>query len=159
MRKFIANFLNEFKEFAFKGNMIDLAVGMVIGTAFSGLVNELVNDIIMPILSLVTGKINFENMFIPLAGQTTKVYARAAEQGSVLAYGSFITAIINFLIMALVVFLFIKQINQITALGKLLHAKEAPKEKECMYCKTMIPAEATRCPHCTSKLPGFREIF
>ena len=127
-------FLKEFKEFALKGNMIDLAVGMIIGAAFTALVNKLVSDLVMPLISLVTGKIDFDNMFIPLAGQTTKVYSEAVEQGAVFAYGSFITAVINFLIMALVVFIFVKQMNKLK--------KEAPAvetEKECPYCKTMIP--------------------
>ena len=145
-------FLKEFKEFALKGNMIDLAVGMIIGAAFTALVNKLVSDLVMPLISLVTGKIDFENMFIPLAGQTTKVYSEAVEQGAVFAYGSFITAVINFLIMALVVFIFVKQMNKMK--------KEVPAEptdKECPYCKSMIPIEATRCPHCTSKLAGYAE--
>ena len=145
-------FLKEFKEFALKGNMIDLAVGMIIGAAFTALVNKLVSDLVMPLISLITGKIDFENMFIPLAGQTTKVYSEAVEQGAVLAYGSFITAVINFLIMALVVFIFVKQMNKMK--------KEVPAEptdKECPYCKSMIPMEATRGPHCTSKLAGYAE--
>ena len=100
-------FLKEFKEFALKGNMIDLAVGMIIGAAFTALVNKMVSDLIMPLISLVTGKIDFENMFIPLAGQTTKVYSEAVAEGAVFAYGSFITAVINFLIMAFVVFVFV----------------------------------------------------
>lgn len=153
-------FIKEFKEFAFKGNMIDLAVGMIIGSAFTALVNDLVNDLIMPLISLVTGKIDFENMFIPLAGQTTKVYAEAAAEGSVLAYGSFVTAVINFLIMAFVVFMLVKQMNKLRKLGEKKPAEEtaAPTEKKCDYCKTMIPIEATRCPHCTSKLDGYNGI-
>ena len=146
-------FLKEFKEFALKGNMIDLAVGMIIGAAFTALVNKLVSDLIMPLISLITGKIDFENMFIPLAGQTTKVYSEAVEQGAVLAYGSFITAVINFLIMAFVVFIFVKQMNKL----KKAEPEAAPTEKKCEYCKTMIPIAATRCPHCTSKLAGYAE--
>ena len=146
-------FLKEFKEFALKGNMIDLAVGMIIGAAFTALVNKLVSDLIMPLISLITGKIDFENMFIPLAGQTTKVYTEAVEQGAVLAYGSFITAVINFLIMAFVVFVFVKQMNKL----KKAEPEAAPTEKESEYCKTMIPIAATRCPHCTSKLAGYAE--
>ena len=146
-------FLKEFKEFALKGNMIDLAVGMIIGAAFTALVNKLVSDLIMPLISLITGKIDFENMFIPLAGQTTKVHSEAVEQGAVLAYGSFITAVINFLIMAFVVFVFVKQMNKL----KKAEPEAAPTEKECEYCKTMIPIAATRCPHCTSKLAGYAE--
>lgn len=146
-------FLKEFKEFALKGNMIDLAVGMIIGAAFTALVNKMVSDLIMPLISLVTGKIDFENMFIPLAGQTTKVYKEAVEQGAVFAYGSFLTAVINFLIMAFVVFVFVKQMNRLKKEAPVV----APTEKSCPYCKTMIPIEATRCPHCTSKLAGYAE--
>ena len=119
-------FLKEFKEFALKGNMIDLAVGMIIGSAFTALVNKLVSDLVMPLISLVTGKIDFENMFIPLAGQTTKVYSEAVEQGAVFAYGSFITAVINFLIMALVVFVFVKQMNK--QIGR-----ASCRERVCQY--------------------------
>lgn len=154
-------FFKEFREFAFKGNMIDLAVGMIIGSAFTALVKNLVDDLVMPLISLITGKIDFENMFIPLAGQSTKVYAEAVEQGAVLAYGSFITAVINFLIMALVVFLMVKQMNKLRRLNEkkedLAEAAE-PTEKECPYCKSMIPVSASRCPHCTSKLAGYTEL-
>lgn len=154
-------FFKEFREFAFKGNMIDLAVGMIIGSAFTALVKDLVDDLVMPLISLITGKIDFENMFIPLAGQSTKVYAEAVEQGAVLAYGSFITAVINFLIMALVVFLMVKQTNKLRRLNEkkedLAEAAE-PTEKECPYCKSMIPVSASRCPHCTSKLAGYTEL-
>lgn len=148
-------FFKEFKEFAFKGNMIDLAVGMIIGSAFTALVKSLVDSLIMPIISLATGKIDFENMFIPLAGQTSKVYADAAAEGSVLAYGSFITAVINFLIMAAVVFIFVKQMNKLRK-SEEVAAPAAPTEKECPYCKSMIAIDATRCPHCTTKLEGFQ---
>ncbi len=148
-------FFQEFKEFAFKGNMLDLAVGMIIGSAFTALVKNLVDDLVMPLISLITGKIDFENMFLPLAGQTTKVFKEAAEQGSVLAYGSFITALINFLIMAMVVFIMVKQVNRLRKSGE---KKAEVKEKECPYCKSMIPVKAVRCPHCTSKLDGFSEL-
>jgi large conductance mechanosensitive channel len=149
------NFFKEFKEFAIKGNMIDLAVGMIIGSAFTALVKAFVDEIVMPLLSLITGKIDFNNMFIPLAGQTTKVYSEAVAEGAVLGYGAFITGVINFLIMALVVFIFVKQMNRLRKPATT--PETAPTEKECPYCKTMIPIAATRCPHCTSKLAGFKE--
>lgn len=148
-------FLNEFKEFAVKGNMIDLAVGMIVGAAFTSLVKAFVDDLVMPILSIFTGKLDFSNMFIPLAGQTTKVYAEAVEQGAVFAYGAFITALISFVINALVVFLFVKEVNKLRR-----PKEEAPAPattKICPYCKSEIPIDATRCPHCTSKLQGFIE--
>ena len=140
----------EFKEFALKGNMMDLAVGMIIGAAFTSIVKSLVDKIIMPALSLITGKLDFENMFVALNGQTDKTYAAASENGAVLGYGSFITEVINFLIMAFVVFLIVKGIN--TMRKKLEKpAEEAPaEEKECPYCKSMIPITATKCAHCTS---------
>ena len=148
------DFMKEFKEFAVKGNMIDLAVGMIIGSAFTSLVKGIVDYLVMPLLSIFTGKLDFSNMFIPLAGQTTKVFDLAVEEGAVFAYGKFITEAISFLIMAFVVFLFVKGINK-------LRREEAPAEepantKECPYCKSEISIEATRCPHCTSKLEGFK---
>ena len=147
-------FLDEFKAFALKGNMIDLAVGMIIGSAFTSIVNSLVNDIFMPILSLLTGKIDFTNMFIALDG---KSYATVEEAGSValIKYGSFITQAINFILMAMVVFIVVKQLNRLSQLGKKHEepaAPAAPTEKECPYCRTKIHIAAVRCPHCTSLL-------
>lgn len=142
--------LQEFKDFALKGNMLDMAVGVIIGGAFSGIVKSLVDDIIMPLISLVTGKIDFTNMFIALDGGTYATLDEAKAATSVLAYGSFITGVINFLIMAFVVFVVIKQLNKLHR--KPEAAPAVPTEKECPYCKTMIPIEATRCPHCTSQL-------
>ena len=147
--------LKEFKEFAVKGNMIDLAVGMIIGSAFTAIVNSFVEKIVMPVLSLVTGKIDFENMFLPLAGQTTKVYAQAVEEGAVIGYGAFITQVINFICMAFVVFMFVKQVNKLRALTEKPKPEEAPTTKTCPFCKTEISIEATRCPNCTSKFAGF----
>lgn len=142
--------LQEFKDFALKGNMLDMAVGVIIGGAFSGIVKSLVDDIIMPLISLVTGKIDFTNMFIALDGGTYATLDEAKAATSVLAYGSFITGVINFLIMAFVVFVVIKQLNKLHRKPEV--APAVPTEKECPYCKTMIPIEATRCPHCTSQL-------
>ena len=104
-------FLDEFKAFALKGNMIDLAVGMIIGSAFTSIVNSLVNDIFMPLLSLITGKVDFTNMFIALDGNTYATLAEAKELSvATINYGSFITQTINFLLMALVVFITVKQV-------------------------------------------------
>ena len=139
-------FLEEFKAFALKGNMIDLAVGMIIGSAFTSIVNSLVNDIFMPVLSIFTGKIDFSNMFIALDGNKYPTLAAAND------YGSFITQAINFLLMAFVVFMVIKAINKLEKIGKASEAPKAPTEKECPYCKSMIPIKAVRCPHCTSEL-------
>ena len=141
--------LKEFKTFALKGNMLDLAVGVIIGGAFNSIVSSLVNDIVMPVLSLVTGKIDFTNMFIALNGEKYATLAAAQEAGAAtLNYGSFITGVINFVIMAFVVFMIVKQLNKF----KQEPEPAAPTEKVCPYCKTKIDIYATRCPHCTSEL-------
>ncbi len=148
------DFLKEFKEFAVKGNMIDLAVGMIVGSAFTALVKSVVDDLFMPLLSIFTGKLDFNNMFLPLAGQETKVYAEAVEQGAVFGYGKFITQVISFVIMAFVVFLFVKAMNKLRK--EEASAPEPETTKECPYCKSTINIDATRCPNCTSKLEGFK---
>ena len=145
MKKFWA----EFKKFALKGNMIDLAVGVIIGGAFNGLVTSLVNDIIMPVLSLFTGKMDFENWFVALDGETYATIEAAKEAvAATLNYGNFISGIINFIIMAFVVFMLVKAINKL----KKDEPAAAPTTKKCPFCKTDIPLEATKCPHCTSAL-------
>ena len=151
-------FLDEFKAFALKGSMIDLAIGMIIGGAFTTIVNSLVNDIFMPILSLLTGRIDFSNLFIALDGEKYITVAQAEAAGApLIKIGSFITEIINFTLMALVVFVVVKQINKLRALAdeKLNGPKqeEAPTTKVCPFCKSEIAIDATRCPHCTSELP------
>ena len=146
-------FLEEFKSFALKGNMIDLAVGMIIGSAFTSIINSMVNDIFMPVLSIFTGKIDFSNMFIALDGkQYASLQAAKDAAAATINYGSFLTQTINFLLMALVVFIVVKNINKLDKLGKKPQAPAAPVQKECPYCKTQIPVEAVRCPHCTSQL-------
>lgn len=141
--------MEEFKKFALKGNMIDLAVGVIIGGAFNGIVSSLVNDIIMPVLSLFTGKLDFANWFIALDGNTYLTLADAQEAGAAtLNYGNFISGIINFVIMAFVVFMLVKGINKL----KTEPAPAAPTTKKCPFCKTDIPLDATKCPHCTSSL-------
>lgn len=148
-------FLKEFEEFALKGNMIDLAVGMIIGSAFNGLVKSMVDNLIMPLLGLVMGKMDFSNLFIALNGASYATLKEAQEAAApVFAYGLFITEIINFLIMAFVVFLFVKEINLLRTRGKKEEPAPAPAptEKECPYCKSKIAIDAVRCPHCTSIL-------
>ena len=107
------SFFSEFKEFAVKGNVMDLAVGVIIGGAFGKIVDSLVGDVIMPVISKVFGGLDFSNYFVPLAGQAATTLAEAKKQGAVLAYGSFITVSLNFIILALVIFLMIKQINRL----------------------------------------------
>lgn len=143
--------MEEFKKFALKGNMIDLAVGVIVGGAFNSIVTSLVNDIFMPVLSLFTGKLDFANWFIALDGNKYLTIAEAQEAGAAtLNYGNFISGVINFFIMAFVVFMLVKAINK---LKKEEPAKPAaPTTKKCPFCKTDIPLEATKCPHCTSTL-------
>ena len=138
-------FIKEFKEFAFKGNMMDLAVGMIIGAAFTALVNSVVSNLFMPLISLFTGGIDFSNLYLPLIAT-----ARAA--GAVLPYGTFITDLIQFLILAFVVFLMIRALTKLMQSAK-KEAEEAPATtKECPFCKTEINIDAVKCPNCTSDL-------
>ena len=143
--------LAEFKEFIARGNAIDLAVGVVIGAAFTAIVNTLVNGVIMPIIGLILGGLDFSNLFIVLKdGNPGPPYATlvaASDAGaSVLTYGAFINAIVTFLIVAFVIFLMVKAIN------KVRKPAEEPPMKDCPYCGTSIPDAATRCPACTSQL-------
>ena len=107
------SFFSEFKEFAVKGNVVDLAVGVIIGGAFGKIVDSLVGDVIMPVVSKIFGGLDFSNYFVPLAGQTAQTLAEAKKAGAVLAYGSFITVALNFAILALIIFIMIKQINRL----------------------------------------------
>lgn len=145
-------FFDEFKAFITRGNVMDLAVGVIIGGAFQAIINSLVNDIIMPIISIITGGIDFSNMFIQLSGsEKFSTLAAAQEAGvAVFAYGSFITAILNFLIMALVIFCMIKSLN--TLHRRKPKAEPAPTTKKCPFCQSEIDIHAVRCPHCTSQL-------
>lgn len=150
-------FISEFKKFITRGNAIDLAVGVIIGGAFQAIVNSIVNDLVSPVISLITKGINFADKFIVLADteETFATAALAAEAGyATFNYGSFITAVINFLIMAFVIFLIVKGINKVSELGKKKEeeAPAAPTTKKCPFCKTEIDIEATRCPHCTSEI-------
>lgn len=144
------NFFTEFKNFAMKGNVVDLAIGMIIGSAFTSIVNSLVKDVITPLIGAITGGLDFSELFISLDGTKYASLAEAQEAGAaILAYGNFITAIINFLIIALVIFIVFKKL---LAPKKKEEAPAAPTEKECPYCKSTIKIEATKCPHCTSDL-------
>lgn len=149
-------FFGEFKKFIMRGNVIDLAVGVIIGAAFQAIVKSLVDDIVMPVISLATGKIDFVNLFYALNGETYKTLAEAQEAGgAVIAYGNFINAIINFIIMAFVIFCIVKVINVISEKAKKKEAEEAPAApttKVCPYCKSEIAVDASRCPNCTSEL-------
>jgi large conductance mechanosensitive channel len=139
----------EFKDFAMRGNVIDLAIGVIIGGAFGKIVSSLVTDIIMPPIGLALGKVDFSNLYINFSGGTYATLADAQAAGAVTVnYGNFINTIINFLIIAIVIFLLVRQINK-------LQKPAAPAlvtTKDCPYCFIAIPLNATRCPHCTSQL-------
>ena len=146
-------FLGEFREFIMRGNVMDMAVGVIIGAAFQKIVSSLVDDIVMPVISLITGGIDFTNWFISLDGSHYDTLAAAQEAGAAtLNSGVFITAVINFLIMALVIFCFVKSVNRIEEKKNGPKKEEAPKTKVCPFCKSEIAVDATRCPHCTSEL-------
>ena len=141
--------VSEFKEFIMRGNVMDMAVGVVVGGAFSNIVTSLVNDIIMPVVSLATGKVNFSDLFISLNGEKYASLAAAQEAGaSVFAYGSFIQAIVNFLIIAFCIFMVVKAINKL----KKPAPEAAPTTKICPFCKSEINIEATKCAFCASAL-------
>lgn len=138
-------FFEEFKEFINQGNVMDLAVAVVIGTAFTAIVNSVVSDLIMPLISLVTGGIDFSDMKIPLG---------TGPDAAAFTYGNFINAVIQFLIIALVVFLIVKALSRarmLTRRGKHIEERDAPK---CPFCLEEVNEGATRCPHCTAELPA-----
>ncbi len=148
--------LKDFKEFALKGNMVDLAIGVIIGAAFGKIVTSLTEDVLMPPLGMLMGKVDFSSLLINLtpdkltkAGKPVVSLADAKEAGAaVIAYGQFINTVIGFTLVALVVFLLVKQINRL----RKAEAAPAPTTKECPHCVSAIPLAATRCPHCTSTL-------
>ncbi len=145
--------LNEFKEFAVRGNVVDMAVGILIGAAFGKIVNSLIEDIIMPPIGLLTGRIDFSNLFINLSGEKYSSLAQAKAAGvATINYGIFINNLLSFLVVAVCVFILVKQINN-------LKRKEdvqsiAPTQKSCPYCFSSISLKATRCPYCTSQIKG-----
>jgi large conductance mechanosensitive channel len=145
--------LKEFKEFAMKGNMLDMAVGIIIGAAFGGVVTSLVKDVIMPPIGLLLGKVDFSNLFVQLhagpGGMWFNSLADAQKAGvATLNYGLFINTIINFLIVAFAVFLLVKQINRL----KRAPAPAAPNTKDCPQCLSKVPLAAKKCAFCTSQL-------
>lgn len=139
-------FFKEFKEFIMRGNVLDLSVAVIVGAAFQSIVKSLTDNIISPVIGLFT-QMNFDELMLVIPFPNNEVTIK---------YGAFITAVINFLIMAFVIFVFVKAVNKVMSLGK---KKEIQEEKattkKCPYCKTDIDIEATRCPSCTSKLEGF----
>src|SRR5438093_12078864 len=137
--------LSEFKAFIMRGNVVDLAVGVIMGAAFGTIVNSLVNDVLMPPIGRLLGGVDFKDFFVSLSGQSFPTLASAKAAGApTLNYGVFLNSVINFVIVAFAVFLLVRQVNR-------LKAPLAPA-RECPYCATAIPMTARRCPHCTSDL-------
>ena len=144
--------LKEFKEFAMKGNVLDMAVGIIIGAAFGKIVTSLVSDLLTPPLGKLMGNVDFSNLFISLSAEhySTLEAAKAAGAATI-NYGMFINTIIDFIIVAFAVFMLVKQVNRFRK-APAPAAPAEPTEKECPFCVSMIPIKATRCPHCTSQL-------
>ena len=141
------SFMEEFKEFAVRGNVMDMAVGVIIGGAFGKITASAVNDIVMPVLGKLTGGVDFGNLFIALSEKEFATLDAAKKAGvPVVAYGSFINTVVDFVLIAFAVFLMIKAVNR-------LHPKEESKPaRTCPYCKGEVADDATRCPHCTSEI-------
>ena len=141
--------LKEFKEFAMRGNVLDMAVGIILGVAFGKIITSFVEDLLMPPISRLIGKVDFSNMFVSLSGQHYDTLAAAKAAGAAtINYGVFLNTIINFLIVAFAIFLLVRQVNRL----KKQPAPAAPTTKECPYCLSAVPLKATRCAHCTSEL-------
>jgi large conductance mechanosensitive channel len=136
----------EFKEFAVKGNVIDMAVGIIIGAAFGKIVSSFVNDVLMPPVGLLLGKVDFSNLFVNLSGKSYETLSIAKAAGAAtINYGLFVNTLIDFIILALAIFLMVRQVNR-------LKRQPEPSTSACPYCLSKIPLKATRCPHCTSEL-------
>jgi len=141
----------EFKTFAMRGNVLDLAVGVIIGAAFGKIVTSFVSDVLMPPIGLLLGKVDFSNLFIDLSGQHYATMAEAKAAGAAtLNYGLFVNNIIDFLLVAFAVFLLVRQVNRFNKEPEA--APAAPTTKDCPFCLSAIPLKATRCPNCTSQL-------
>jgi large conductance mechanosensitive channel len=139
----------EFREFAVKGNVLDMAVGIIMGVAFGKIITSFVGDVIMPPIGLLLGNVDFSSLFINISGQSYKTIAEAKAAGAAtINYGLFLNTVLDFLIVALVMFLMIRQVNRL----KKAPAPAPASTKECSYCLSTIPLKATRCPNCTSDL-------
>jgi large conductance mechanosensitive channel len=143
--------LKEFKEFAMRGNVLDMAVGVILGASFGTIVNSAVGDLLMPLIGKLTGGIDFKDLFLALDGQTYKTMEEARKAAApALAYGAFANSVVNFLIIAFAVFLLVRQVNRFRRAAP----PAPPSSKECPLCLSAIPLKATRCAHCTSAVPG-----
>ena len=142
--------IKEFKEFVIKGNVLDMAVGIIIGAAFGKVVTSFVNDVLMPPVGLMLGKVDFSNLFINLSGKSFESLADAKKAGAAtLNYGLFLNTTIDLLIVGFAIFIIVQQVNRL----KRQAPAAAPTTRVCPFCVTDIPLKATRCPHCTSALP------
>jgi len=143
--------LKEFKEFAMKGNVVDMAVGIIIGAAFGKIVSSFVDDILMPPIGMLLGKVDFANLFINLSDKPVASLAEAKQAGApVIKYGLFINTVLDFVLVAIAVFLLVKQVNAMTRKEEAPPAP--PSTKACPFCTSSIPLKATRCPQCTSEI-------
>ncbi|HEY4688736.1 MAG TPA: large conductance mechanosensitive channel protein MscL [Anaerolineae bacterium] len=143
--------LKEFKAFAMRGNVLDMAIGIIIGVAFGKIVTSFVNDVVMPPIGLLLGKVDFSNLFIDLSGKSYATLAEAKAAGAAtVKYGVFLNTVVDFIIVAFVIFMLVRQINRMKRQPEV--APAAPTTKECAYCLSSIAIKATRCPHCTSEL-------
>ena len=141
--------LKEFREFAMRGNVLDMAIGIIIGTAFGKIITSLVNDILMPPIGVLLGKMDFANLFVNISSQHYQQLADAKAAGAAtINYGLFLNTIIDFIIVAFVIFLLIRQVNRF----KKREEQAAPATKDCPYCFSAVSVKATRCTHCTSEL-------
>jgi large conductance mechanosensitive channel len=148
----MTSLLKEFREFASRGNVLDMAVGVILGTAFGKIVTSFVEDVFMPPLSLLTGKVDFANRFISLSGEYDSLAAAKAAGAVTINYGMFMNNVLSFLIIAFSIFLMVRQINALKRLGAKEAKQEEPVTKECPFCFSSISRKATRCPSCTSEL-------
>ncbi len=140
----------EFKEFAVRGNVLDMAIGIIMGVAFGKIITSFVEDLLMPPLGLLIGKVDFTNLFVSLTGQAFDSLAAAKAAGApTINYGMFVNHVLNFILVAFAIFLLVKQVNR---LKRQQAAPAAPTTRDCPFCLTAIPLKATRCPHCTSEV-------
>lgn len=149
----VTHMLKEFKAFIAKGNVLDLAVAVIIGGAFGAIVTSFVNDVIMPPIGLVLGKVDFKELFVALDGKTYATLAEAKKAAApVIAYGAFLNTVVNFLIVAFAVFMVVQAVSKMKKPAPVVEA--VPTTKECPFCFSTIPIKAVRCPNCTSDLKG-----
>jgi large conductance mechanosensitive channel len=142
--------LKEFREFAVRGNVLDMAIGIIVGVAFGKIITSLVNDVIMPPIGLVLGRVDFNDLFLSLDGKAYKSLGAAKAAGAAtINYGTFLNTILDFIIVAFVMFLLVRQVNRMMPT-----TPAEPTTRECPYCASQIPLKASRCPNCTSLIPA-----